>query len=139
MEVWVPMHPDFFGRYLEDKFTPRQRELLYVANPNKFLWCEMLVHYHEAKGDKIIIFCDNIAALVQYGIKLGKPLIYGGTPEAERRLMLLKFKTDAPIRSNEEWIAEQAKHPRDRRVNCICLSKVQRLHQRLYQRLYQRL
>lgn len=51
-----------------------------MMNPNKFRACEFLIHYHErARGDKIIVFADNLFALTEYAMKLRKPMIYGAT------------------------------------------------------------
>jgi hypothetical protein len=33
-------------------------------NPNKFQACQFLINYHEARGDKIIVFSDNVYALM---------------------------------------------------------------------------
>lgn len=32
-------------------------------NPNKFQACQFLVKYHEGRGDKVIVFSDNVYAL----------------------------------------------------------------------------
>jgi len=32
-------------------------------NPNKFQSCQFLIKYHEDRGDKIIVFSDNVFAL----------------------------------------------------------------------------
>ena len=62
-------------------------------NPNKFMACEFLVNYHErVRGDKIIVFSDNIFALREYAVRMHKPLIYGATPHAERTQVLHAFK-----------------------------------------------
>ena len=37
--------------------------LLYCMNPNKFQSCQFLIKYHEDRGDKIIVFSDNVFAL----------------------------------------------------------------------------
>lgn len=51
-----------------------------MMNPNKFRACEFLINYHErARGDKIIVFADNLFALTEYAMKLRKPMIYGAT------------------------------------------------------------
>lgn len=42
------------------------KRLLYVNNPNKFLTCQYLIQYHESRGDKIIVFSDNLIALKNY-------------------------------------------------------------------------
>ena len=58
-------------------------------NPTKVRTCEYLVRYHVARGDKIIIFSDDVPALILYceGLKpvYKIPYIFGGTPEAERQ------------------------------------------------------
>ena len=38
-------------------------KLLYACNPAKFRACEYLMRHHEARGDKVIVFSDNIFAL----------------------------------------------------------------------------
>lgn len=49
-------------------------------NPNKFRACEFLIQFHEReRGDKIIVFADNLFALTEYAMKLRKPMIYGAT------------------------------------------------------------
>lgn len=49
-------------------------------NPNKFRACEFLIRFHEQqRGDKIIVFSDNLFALREYATKLRKPFIYGPT------------------------------------------------------------
>lgn len=37
--------------------------LLYCMNPNKFQACQFLIKYHEDRGDKVIVFSDNVYAL----------------------------------------------------------------------------
>jgi hypothetical protein len=41
----------------------RRKRLLYVMNPNKFHACQYLIEYHEERGDKIIVFSDDVWAL----------------------------------------------------------------------------
>jgi len=50
----------------------RLGRLLYTMNPNKFRACQHLVNEHERRGDKILVFSDNIFALKLYAEKLGK-------------------------------------------------------------------
>jgi len=95
-EVWCPMTPAFYREYLAS--TPRHRKLLYVMNPNKFRACEFLIKYHEQRGDKIIVFSDNIFALQTYAKKLGKPYIYGPTSAAERMIVLSQFQHNPAIK-----------------------------------------
>ena len=60
-EVWCPMATPFFREYLRAK--SRKKQLLYVMNPRKIQACQYLINLHEAMGDKIIVFSDNIFAL----------------------------------------------------------------------------
>jgi hypothetical protein len=55
------MTPEFYSEYLRTK--SRKRILLHALNPNKFQACQYLIHYHESRGDKIIVFSDNVFAL----------------------------------------------------------------------------
>ncbi|KAG5563298.1 hypothetical protein RHGRI_005893 [Rhododendron griersonianum] len=104
-EVWCPMTKEFFAEYLK-KENSKKRQALYVMNPNKFRACEFLIRFHEQqRGDKIIVFADNLFALVEYATKLRKPMIYGATSHVERTKILDTFK-------------------HSRNVNTIFLSKV---------------
>jgi DNA excision repair protein ERCC-3 len=40
----------------------RKRALLYIMNPRKFQACQFLIDYHEKRGDKVIVFSDNVFA-----------------------------------------------------------------------------
>lgn len=53
-------------------------------NPCKFQSCQFLLQFHEHRGDKIIVFSDNIFALKEYATRLHKYFIYGPTPHGER-------------------------------------------------------
>ncbi len=52
--------------------------LLYCMNPNKFQSCQFLIKYHEDRGDKIIVFSDNVFALEvrDYTCMIGQHLYY---------------------------------------------------------------
>lgn len=64
-----------------------------MMNPNKFRACEFLLRFHEQqRGDKIIVFSDNLFALREYATKLRKPCIYGATSHQERTHILNAFK-----------------------------------------------
>ncbi|KAL8711422.1 MAG: hypothetical protein Q9220_004080 [cf. Caloplaca sp. 1 TL-2023] len=89
-EVWCPMTTEFFQEYLRE--TSRKRALLYIMNPRKFQACQFLIDYHEKRGDKVIVFSDNVYALQRYALKLKKFYIYGGTPQAERLRVLENFQ-----------------------------------------------
>lgn len=104
-EVWCPMTAEFYSEYLKPNLPLRKQQLLYILNPTKFRMCEYLVKFHEDRGDKIIIFSDDVIALILYSRALQRPFIYGGTPDAERNNVLALFKTSTEC-------------------NCIGLSKV---------------
>ncbi|GAA5824105.1 hypothetical protein JCM3770_003784, partial [Rhodotorula araucariae] len=89
-EVWCDMTPEFYREYLRE--TARKRMLLYCMNPRKFQACQFLIQYHENRGDKIIVFSDNVYALEAYAKKLGKLYIHGGTPQVERMRILQNFQ-----------------------------------------------
>ncbi|KAI9075133.1 hypothetical protein K1719_042864 [Acacia pycnantha] len=96
-EVWCPMTKEFFAEYLK-KENSKKRQALYVMNPNKFRACEFLIKYHETqRGDKIIVFADNLFALTEYAMKLRKPMIYGATSHVERTKILQAFKTSKDV------------------------------------------
>ncbi|CAE6522954.1 unnamed protein product [Rhizoctonia solani] len=89
-EVWCPMTPEFYHEYLREK--SRKRMLLYCMNPRKFQSCQFLIKFHEARGDKIIVFSDNVYALEAYAKKLDKPFICGSTSQQERMRVLNYFQ-----------------------------------------------
>jgi DNA excision repair protein ERCC-3 len=96
-EVWCPMPTEFYDEYL--KAPARKRPLLYTMNPNKFQACQYLINYHEARGDKIIVFSDNVYALKAYAEKLQKFYIYGGTSQRERMEVLEHFQKNPQVRT----------------------------------------
>ncbi|KAM7525782.1 hypothetical protein LguiA_015684 [Lonicera macranthoides] len=96
-EVWCPMTKEFFAEYLK-KENSKKKQALYVMNPNKFRACEFLIRFHEQqRGDKIIVFADNLFALTEYAMKLRKPMIYGATSHVERTKILEAFKTSREV------------------------------------------
>ncbi|CAI8497898.1 unnamed protein product [Pichia kudriavzevii] len=94
-EVWCPMTSEFYQEYLRE--NARKRMLLYIMNPTKFQACQFLIQYHESRGDKIIVFSDNVYALQEYALKLGKPFIYGSTPQQERMNILQNFQYNEKV------------------------------------------
>ncbi|KIK96462.1 hypothetical protein PAXRUDRAFT_825918 [Paxillus rubicundulus Ve08.2h10] len=94
-EVWCPMTPEFYREYLREQ--SRKQMLLYCMNPKKFQACQFLIKFHEARGDKIIVFSDNVFALEAYAKKLGKPYIHGGTGQVERMRVLQWFQHDSNV------------------------------------------
>eukprot|EP00158_Paraphelidium_tribonemae_P008407 Partr_v1_DN28572_c1_g2_i5_m73798 putative dna repair helicase len=89
-EVWCPMTAEFYAEYL--KASSRKRKLLYVMNPGKFRACQFLIEYHERRGDKIIVFSDDVYALKMYAETLGRLYIYGATSAQERMRVLQNFQ-----------------------------------------------
>lgn len=94
-EVWCPMTSEFYQEYLRQ--SARKKMLLYVMNPSKFQACQFLIHYHEGRGDKIIVFSDNVYALKEYALKLNKPFICGDTPQHERMKILKNFQLNENV------------------------------------------
>ncbi|XP_061715122.1 general transcription and DNA repair factor IIH helicase subunit XPB [Cydia pomonella] len=94
-EVWCPMTPEFYREYLIQKINKKM--LLYVMNPSKFRACQFLIRYHERRGDKTIVFSDNVFALRHYAVKMNKPYIYGPTSQSERIQILQNFKFNPKV------------------------------------------
>lgn len=49
------------------------------------------------RGDKVIVFSDNIYALREYAVRLRKPFIYGATGHQERTRILHAFKHNPQV------------------------------------------
>jgi len=94
-EVWCPMPPEFYDEYL--RATARMKRTLYAMNPRKFQACQYLINYHESRGDKIIVFSDELYSLKQYALKLKKVFIYGGTSQSERMQVLENFQHNPEV------------------------------------------
>jgi len=95
-EVWCPMTTEFYTEYLSAS-TTNKRSLLSTMNPRKFQACQFLIDFHEKRGDKIIVFSDNVYALKAFALKLTKPYIYGDTPQRERELVLANFQQNESV------------------------------------------
>ena len=94
-EVWCPMTTEFYSEYMREK--SRKAALLYIMNPRKFQACQYLIDYHEKRGDKVIVFSDNVYALERYALKLKKAYIYGGTSQNERLRILENFQHNEQV------------------------------------------
>eukprot|EP00474_Spongospora_subterranea_P010274 CRZ10732.1 hypothetical protein [Spongospora subterranea] len=92
VEVRCPMTAEFYAEYLTAE--AHKQRLLYVMNPNKFRACQYLINWHEARGDKILVFSDNIFSLEKYAKDLKRPLIHGKTKDQERLDFLKHIQTD---------------------------------------------
>jgi DNA excision repair protein ERCC-3 len=95
-EVWCPMTTEFYSEYLKAP-TPNKKALLFTMNPRKFQACQFLIKYHEKRGDKIIVFSDNVYALRTFATRMGMPFIYGATPQRERLEILENFQFNDSI------------------------------------------
>lgn len=104
------------------------KTLLAILNPKKMQICQRLIQYHEAKGDKVLVYCDHIDALKLYAEKVGRPYIYGGTPIEEARQLLSRFQIDIPaVETNEELTWNQIATRRSlkaKQINTLFLSRI---------------
>mmetsp|Transcript_10801 Transcript_10801/g.16259 ORF Transcript_10801/g.16259 Transcript_10801/m.16259 type:complete len:444 (+) Transcript_10801:1-1332(+) len=92
MEVWCEMNNDFYRYYLYMQETNKKAAvLLSDFNPNKFRCMQYLIHVHEKRGDKVLVFSDNIPLLKHCAKTLVKPFIYGKTGNQERKYWLHNF------------------------------------------------
>lgn len=56
------------------------------------------MEYHERiRGDKIIVFSDNLFALREYATRLRRPFICGATSHADRTRILYNFKNNPQV------------------------------------------
>ena len=94
-EVWCKMTPEFYREYIRAEHAANIQRLLYAMNPTKFRACEYLMRYHEARGDKVIIFSDNVFALKEYATRLNRPAIDGSVSQTQRMCILGDFKGGA--------------------------------------------
>ena len=122
------MTPAFYTEYLNENYhagvtrvrvhaphcPPTLRQCLCVMNPSKLHACEFLIRKHEAEGDRIIVFSDDVFALRTFATKLDRsdltcvasvliagrrPFIDGPTSNQERLVTLEKFRTDPKCRT----------------------------------------
>ncbi|XP_071527145.1 general transcription and DNA repair factor IIH helicase/translocase subunit XPB [Panulirus ornatus] len=96
-EVWCPMTPEFYREYLMGKVSDQKIKLLCAMNPNKFRTCEFLIKYHENRNDKIIVFIDEVFALIHYAKTMQKPYICGKTGQKERMTIIQNFKLNPKV------------------------------------------
>ena len=95
-EVWCPMTTEFYSEYLQAR-TTNKRSLLSTMNPRKFQACQFLIDFHERRGDKVIVFSDNVYALEKYATGLKKPYIFGETGQREREMVLQNFQQNDAV------------------------------------------
>jgi DNA excision repair protein ERCC-3 len=95
-EVWCPMTTEFYSEYLRAD-QPNKRSLIFTMNPRKFQACQFLIDFHKSRGDKIIVFSDNVYALRKYAERLMCPFIYGATGQDERMHILSNFQLNEKV------------------------------------------
>ncbi|KAI9013844.1 ribosomal protein S26e-domain-containing protein [Phycomyces nitens] len=102
------------------------KSLLAILNPTKMQICQRLIQYHEARGDKILVFCDHIDAIKIYADKLDRSFIYGGTSTEEARNLLQRFQIDVQKDvEGEPWAAKAARRAqRAKQINTLFLSRI---------------
>merc|ERR1719277_2241529 len=97
VEVWCEMSNPFFTEYLaaEEGRDANLRRALWTCNPNKLNVCEYLIRFHEHRGDKTIVFSDNIFLLEEFAKKLGRYYICGKVDMRERMQILGAFQNSS--------------------------------------------
>lgn len=103
IEVWCDMSEEFFIEYLQAQdsddvpgsMRATLQRSLWTCNPNKLKTCEFLIRHHEERGDKIIVFSDNIFILKEFARKLGRYYICGSVNLRERMQILSEFQESA--------------------------------------------
>lgn len=91
-EVWCPMTAEFYREY-ERANTQSLKKALAVMNPTKCAAMDYLLHYHEDRGDKIIVFSESVTALRLYAEHYQCLSIEGATRMEEREAYIRAFKT----------------------------------------------
>ncbi|AFP65559.1 DNA repair helicase (nucleomorph) [Chroomonas mesostigmatica CCMP1168] len=89
-EICCQMPSIFFKHYLSK--CGQIRKNLCALNPTKARICDFLIRYHESRGDRILVFSDNVFALRSYATKMKKAFIYGTTGSNERIKILKNFQ-----------------------------------------------
>jgi DNA excision repair protein ERCC-3 len=89
-EVMCPMTPEFMSEYL--RANSRRKDLIAAMNPEKFRTCQFLIQYHEARGDKILVFSDNVFALKEYATALKRPFLFGQHSNSARNEWFQRFR-----------------------------------------------
>jgi DNA excision repair protein ERCC-3 len=103
-EVWCPMSIEFYQEY--QNASPRKQPLFYIMNPEKFRVCQFLINYHEKRGDKIIVFSDNLFALQHYAQNMGRYYICGETGNQERIDVLGRFQHEDRPETNTIFLSK---------------------------------
>lgn len=94
LEVRCPMTSKFYNAYLERDDEKNMQRLLYWMNPHKLRACERLIRFHEKRGDKVLVFSDNIYTLRTYAELIKCACVHGSVPTSERLKLLEMFQKD---------------------------------------------
>eukprot|EP01017_Pseudomicrothorax_dubius_P049763 TRINITY_DN9304_c0_g1_i1.p1 TRINITY_DN9304_c0_g1~~TRINITY_DN9304_c0_g1_i1.p1 ORF type:complete len:343 (-),score=90.23 TRINITY_DN9304_c0_g1_i1:95-1123(-) len=89
-EVRLQMHPKFQKPYEQVRDRKKERKF-YFRNPEKFYALQFLIEFHKRRGDKIIVFTEDIFSGEEYRKHLDIPFIYGKVPPDERTKILKSF------------------------------------------------
>ncbi|KAK7196113.1 DNA repair helicase and transcription factor protein [Novymonas esmeraldas] len=119
VEVHTPMTKEFGLEYMDRSVKAASTSatvamstgrapvlvMLAAANPNKMMCVRQLVSQHLDAGAKILVFCDHIMLLKEYGALLNAPVICGSTQHKERLMIFSDFQSTS-------------------KINVICVSRV---------------
>eukprot|EP00948_MAST-09A_sp_MAST-9A-sp1_P001096 g1096.t1 len=99
--VWCPMTAEFYREYLKAD-DHHLRERLYNLNPIKIRVVDFLIRYHENRGDKILVFADDLFALDVLAARLqggsrNRLKLDGRTGSEERTRAFELFKMDTRL------------------------------------------
>jgi DNA excision repair protein ERCC-3 len=110
VEVHTPMSKEFGLEYMDRSSKIKVGNapvlvMLAAANPNKMMCVKELVQQHLDAGAKILVFCDHIMLLNEYGTLLNAPVICGSTQHKDRLMIFSDFQSTS-------------------KINVICVSRV---------------
>lgn len=110
VEVHTPMTKEFGLEYMDRSSKAKVGKapvlvMLAAANPNKMMCVKALVQQHLDVGAKILVFCDHIMLLNEYGSLLNAPVICGSTQHKDRLMIFSDFQSTS-------------------KINVICVSRV---------------
>jgi len=89
-EVRCGMAPLFAQAYKDERVEVRR--VLATANIGKVRVCAQIVKHHMAKGDKVLVFCDDLISLSWYAKVLQCGQVYGDMRLEERQREYESFR-----------------------------------------------
>ena len=92
-EIKCPMAPLFAQAYRDERVEVRR--VLATANISKVRVCARIVRHHMAKGDKVLVFCDDLISLSWYAKVLQCGQVYGDMRLEERQKEYEAFRVAA--------------------------------------------